>query len=118
MPVGYDDALFPCALHYRQVSRKFLHRIPPRLMSDTVRDIERTFAFFDLNDKQMIGADELRRILHAINVKKTNDECQDIVNNFDLNDDGRIDFHEFIFALARSIKHDVFTLNDIHQRFM
>jgi Ca2+-binding EF-hand superfamily protein len=103
--------------HQKKLSNKLLNTVPPRLMSDTVREIFNTFIFFDLNANEMIEINELKRILNALNIKKTNDECQDIINTYDLNNDQMIDFHEFIFALARLIKHDVFTLNDIQQRF-
>ena len=103
--------------HHQKLASKFLRPVPPPLMSNTVREIENTFAFFDLNADNMIDADELRRVLHAVNVKKTNEECQEMLNVYDLNGDGKLDLHEFVTALARLIKHDVFTLNDIHQRF-
>lgn len=91
--------------------------IPPRLMSDTVREIFNTFTFFDLNANQLIEINELKRILNALNLKKTTEECYEIINTYDLNNDQMLDFHEFIFALARLIKHDIFTLNDIQQKF-
>ncbi len=103
--------------HHRKTSNKLTNSVPPRLMSDTVRDIFNTFSFFDLNANQFIEINELKRILHALNFKKTTDECDEIINIYDLNNDQMIDFHEFIFALARLIKHDVFTLLDIQQRF-
>src|SRR4051812_14304038 len=103
--------------HYKKISNKLINTVPPRLMSDTVRDILNTFKFFDLNANQFIEINELKRILNALNFKKTIDECYDIINIYDLNNDQMIDFHEFVFALARLIKHDVLTLIDIHQRF-
>lgn len=103
--------------HYRSISKKFLHSIPPRLMSDTVQEIFHAFTFFDLNANQFIEIKELKTIFQALNMKKNDDQCSDIIDMYDLNNDQRIDFHEFIFALARLIKHDVFTLVDIQQRF-
>lgn len=86
-------------------------------MSDTVQEIFQAFTFFDLNANQFIESKELKSVFHALNIKKTDDQCSDIIEMYDLNNDQRIDFHEFIFALARLIKHDVFTLVDIQQRF-
>lgn len=103
--------------HHRKISNQLMNTVPPRLMSETVRNILNTFTFFDLNANQFIEINELRRILNALNFKKTTEECYDIINTYDLNNDQMIDFHEFIFALARLIKHDVFTLIDIQQRF-
>jgi Ca2+-binding EF-hand superfamily protein len=103
--------------HHKKISNKLMNTVPPRLMSDTVRNILNTFTFFDLNANQFIEINELKRILNALNFKKTTDECYDIIHTYDLNNDQMIDFHEFIFALARLIKHDVFTLIDIQQRF-
>jgi Ca2+-binding EF-hand superfamily protein len=103
--------------HHRRISNKLLNTVPPRLMSDTVRDIFNIFTFFDLNANHFIEINELKRILNALNLKKTTEECYEIINNYDLNNDQMIDFHEFIFAIARLIKHDVFTLIDIQQRF-
>ncbi|CAF0974443.1 unnamed protein product [Rotaria sp. Silwood1] len=94
-----------------------MNTVPPRLMSETVHDILNTFTFFDLNANQFIEINELKRIFNALNFKKTTDECHEIIQIYDLNNDQMIDFHEFIFALARLIKHDVFTLIDIQQRF-
>ena len=106
----------PCR-HHEKLIGKYLTSVPARLMADTVRELRAAFDFFDLNANQQIGLDDLRRIFQAVNMKKTNEECQEILNIYDLNNDGKIDFHEFTFALARLIKHDVFNLNDIHQRF-
>ena len=103
--------------HHQKISNKLINTVPPRLMSETVSTIVNIFSFFDLNANQFIEVHELRRILNALNFKKTTDECLDIINTYDLNNDEKIDFHEFIFALARLIKHDVFTLLDIQQRF-
>jgi hypothetical protein len=112
-----ENSIPTISYHHKKISNKLMNTVPPRLMSETVQDIFNTFTFFDLNANQLIEINELRRILNALNFKKTNDECQDIINTYDLNNDHMIDFHEFIFALARLIKHDVFTLIDIQQRF-
>jgi Ca2+-binding EF-hand superfamily protein len=103
--------------HHKKISNKLINTVPPRLMSDTVDDILNTFTFFDLNANHLIEINELKCILNALNLKKTTEECYDIINIYDLNNDQMIDFHEFILALARLIKHDVFTLIDIQQRF-
>jgi len=118
MQTTIPENSFPnLSYHHKKISNKLMNTVPPRLMSDTVRNILNTFTFFDLNANQFIEIDELRRILNALNFKKTTDECYDIIHTYDLNNDQMIDFHEFIFALARLIKHDVFTLIDIQQRF-
>lgn len=116
--IDKENLISTASYHHRKTSNKLLNTVPPRLMSETVQDILNTFTFFDLNANQFIEINELKRILNALNLKKTTDECQEIINTYDLNNDQMIDFHEFIFALARLIKHDVFTLIDIHQRFM
>ncbi|CAF1271661.1 unnamed protein product [Adineta steineri] len=112
-----EDSFSNLSYHHKKISNKLINTVPPRLMSETVRNIFHTFIFFDLNANQSIEINELKRILNALNFKKTIDECSNIINLYDLNNDQMIDFHEFIFALARLIKHDVFTLNDIQQRF-
>ena len=103
--------------HHKELASQLMNAVPPRLMSETVRDIRNAFTFFDLNANEQIEVNELRRILNALNFKKTNLECTDIIQTHDLNHDRTIDFPEFIFSLARLIKHDVFTLEDIQQRF-
>ena len=103
--------------HHKKISSKLLNTVPPRLTSETVRDIFDAFIFFDLNANQYIEISELKRIFNALNLKKTTIEYHEIINTYDLNDDQMIDFHEFTFALARLIQHDVFTLVDIQQRF-
>ncbi|CAF3290334.1 unnamed protein product [Rotaria socialis] len=112
-----DNSLSAISYHHEKISNKLMTTVPPRLMPETVEDILNTFTFFDLNANQCIEVNELKRILNALNFKKTTDECYEIINTYDLNNDQMIDFHEFIFALARLIKHDVFTLLDIQQRF-
>lgn len=111
------NSLLNVSHHHEKLSSKLMKTVPPRLMAETVHDILNTFTFFDLNSNQFIEINELKRILSALNIKKTTDECHEIINTFDLNNDQMIDFHEFIFALARLVKHDVFTLVDIQQRF-
>ncbi|CAF3791265.1 unnamed protein product [Rotaria sordida] len=112
-----ENPLSNISYHHEKISNKLMNTVPPRLMSETVQDILNTFIFFDLNANQFIEINELKRILNALNFKRTTDECHEIINIYDLNNDQMIDFHEFIFGLARLIKHDVFTLIDIQQRF-
>lgn len=103
--------------HYKKLPSKYVQTIPPRLMSDTVEEIFQTFQFFDFNGNQSIEINELKRLFQGLNMKKSSEQCRKHIRDYDLNGDEKIDFHEFIFAMARLIKHDVFTLNDIQQKF-
>lgn len=103
--------------HYEKLSRKHLNSVPSAVLPDTVAQIRSAFDFFDLNGNGTIELDEFRRILQALNIKKSLEESQNVFDPFDLNGDGKIDFPEFTFALARSVKNDVLNLEQIRDRF-
>ncbi|CAF0920404.1 unnamed protein product [Didymodactylos carnosus] len=115
--VDTSDSRITTSWHHRKLLGKLMAPVPSRLMPDTVREIYDAFSFFDLNANGHIEANELKRVLNALYFKKTEEESQDIINYFDLDGNQLLDFHEVIFAVARHIKHDVFTLADIQQRF-
>lgn len=98
--------------HFEKLSKKFFDRVPPRLSPSTIEQMIKSFAFFDLNANETIEVDELRRIFHAMNVKKSSDECEEILRHFDLNDDGKIDLIEFIFSLARLFRKKSTSIDD------
>jgi len=72
-------------------------RINRKLQSKEER-LRKVFKALDLDNSGKISADELKAALESINEKSTINikECEKLIKDADLNDDGEIDFEEFI----------------------
>lgn len=88
-----------------KLAKKFLHRVPTPLPIETIEQIRKTFDFFDFKANGKIEVNELRRILQALNMKKNDEECAEMIEENDLDGDGQLDFHEFLFALTRMLNN-------------
>ncbi|XP_043222966.1 calmodulin-2/4-like [Amphibalanus amphitrite] len=81
------------------------------VISKTSRDGERTreeadnamreaFKVFDKNGRGFIGVSDLRAVLHCLGERLTDEEIEDIIEEVDMDGDGRIDFIEFVRAVT------------------
>ncbi|KAE8730865.1 putative calcium-binding protein CML30 [Hibiscus syriacus] len=70
----------------------------------SLMEVKEAFDVFDENKDGFIDADELRNALFSLGFIKEaqGDDCERMIQGFDDNLDGRIDFNEFVKVLERS----------------
>ncbi|CAN6210691.1 unnamed protein product [Urochloa humidicola] len=69
----------------------------------TVEEARAAFAVFDRDGDGFIGAAELRSVLGSLGFRgAAADECQRMIDAYDEDKDGRIDFHEFVKLMETS----------------
>ncbi|XP_074663137.1 neo-calmodulin-like [Tubulanus polymorphus] len=59
-------------------------------------ELMRAFRVFDADGNGKISADELKKMLRKRGDKLTEEEMNDVMNNADINEDGFIDYEEFV----------------------
>lgn len=65
-----------------------------RHMSDNDREVQLMAAFqtFDLDRSGKISADELRKVMHNLGERLTDDEIDDMIREADIDGDGQINY--------------------------
>ena len=64
-----------------------------------VKAIRIFFQAHDTNGDEQISVDEIKAFKSALGDKITDEEAKEIVKSVDLNDDGQVNFKEFVFAV-------------------
>lgn len=62
-------------------------------------EFQEAFRVFDLNSDGFITANELHSVMTSLGEKITNDEIAEMIAEVDKDDDGRIDYEEFVRML-------------------
>ncbi|MBA0739320.1 hypothetical protein Gogos_012604 [Gossypium gossypioides] len=77
---------------FNEVSRLFEEEEP------SLDELKQAFDVFDVNKDGFIDAKELQRVLRVLGLKQglNLENCNKMIKNFDEDDDGRIDFKEFV----------------------
>ena len=66
-------------------------------MSETQKqEIKEAFDLFDTSGSGTIEAKELKVALRALGFEPSKEELKNLIGNFDKDNSGRIDFHEFL----------------------
>ena len=66
-------------------------------MSETQKkEIKEAFDLFDTSGSGTIEAKELKVALRALGFEPSKDDLKNLIGNFDKDNSGRIDFHEFL----------------------
>lgn len=73
----------------------------PHLSVETILDWNEAFKMFDQDKNGSISAKEVKQVLKALGQKPTTEEVKDIVNELDVNQDGSIQFEEFMTSMVR-----------------
>ncbi|XP_042516773.1 probable calcium-binding protein CML41 [Macadamia integrifolia] len=63
-------------------------------------DLKRGFEMFALKGSGFITTESLQRMFSALGYKISNEECKTVIQVFDLNGDGVLDFSEFQQLMA------------------
>ncbi|XP_062101175.1 probable calcium-binding protein CML44 [Humulus lupulus] len=66
-------------------------------VEEIIIDIVKVFKVFDQNDDRFISCEELQRVLIRLGlmVENSDRDCKSMINAFDANFDGKLDFEEF-----------------------
>ncbi|XP_069147216.1 calmodulin-like protein 7 [Solanum lycopersicum] len=78
---------------------------------DEDEDMQEAFNVFDQNGDGFITVDELKSVLGSLGLKQGGnvEDCKKMINNVDVDGDGRIDFMEFKRMMMRGVGFANFT---------
>ncbi|KAL6717916.1 hypothetical protein ACLMJK_004001 [Lecanora helva] len=76
------------------------------LTEEQVNDYKHVFSLFDQNGDGQISAEELGGIMRSLGQKPTQSELEDIVTELDTDNNGTIDFEEFLAMMTRVTKEE------------
>ncbi|KAL4586286.1 hypothetical protein LXL04_010922 [Taraxacum kok-saghyz] len=62
---------------------------------EKVEDLRKAFRMYEMDGTNCITADSLNRMLNRLGESRSVDECAGMINRFDLNGDGVLNFDEF-----------------------
>ncbi|KAF9291370.1 hypothetical protein BGZ68_004231 [Mortierella alpina] len=78
---------------------------PPTLDAQQVKDLQESFDTFDRNSDGTISRRELHALLHTVGHKVKAEGLEDLLKEFDVDQNGTINFTEFLNLADRLIKH-------------
>jgi len=58
---------------------------------------------FDKNGDGAIDVEELGQVMRSLNQEPTDEELKDMINDVDSDNNGRIDFNEFLTIMSRFV---------------
>ncbi|GAN06811.1 calmodulin [Mucor ambiguus] len=87
-----------------------------QLNDQQISEYRESFALFDKNGDGAIDAEELGQVMRSLNQDPTNEELKDMINDVDSDNNGRIDFNEFLTIMSRMKGNDE-TENDLLEAF-
>jgi calmodulin len=97
------DSLSPMPEEYKQLKRRpSLKDIHPKEYTD----YKKAFDMFDQNKDGFIDHVELLEVLKAIGHNPTHSELLDVFRDVDKNNDGKIEFREFLYLMRQSMVVD------------
>ncbi|KAF1804504.1 hypothetical protein V8B55DRAFT_1499840 [Mucor lusitanicus] len=87
-----------------------------QLNEQQISEYRESFALFDKNGDGAIDVEELGQVMRSLNQEPTNEELKDMINDVDSDNNGRIDFNEFLTIMSRMKGNDE-TENDLLEAF-
>ncbi|CAO3618426.1 unnamed protein product [Mucor fragilis] len=87
-----------------------------QLNEQQISEYRESFALFDKNGDGAIDLKELGQVMRSLNQEPTNEELKDMINDVDSDNNGRIDFNEFLTIMSRMKGADE-TENDLLEAF-
>ncbi|KAH0715202.1 hypothetical protein KY284_008107 [Solanum tuberosum] len=81
------------------------------IFTDEDEDMQEAFNMFDQNGDGFITVDELKSVLGSLRLKQGGnvEDCRKMINNVDVDGDGRVDFMEFKKMMMRGVGFASFT---------
>ncbi|KAF8364033.1 cal-8 [Pristionchus pacificus] len=84
---------------------EFLSVLKKQLINpDEERELKEVFRFFDRNGDGLISVEELSQVMMGLGEELTLTECKAMIREGDLDNDGMIDFREFICLIKSGSK--------------
>ncbi|MCJ1405472.1 hypothetical protein MMC11_008700 [Xylographa trunciseda] len=74
------------------------------LTEEQVSDFKEAFSLFDKNGDGQITSKELGTVMRSLGQNPSESELQDMINEVDADNNGTIDFPEFLTMMARKMK--------------
>ncbi|KAG5357677.1 Calmodulin [Yarrowia sp. C11] len=87
-----------------------------QLTEDQVAEFREAFSLFDKNNDGKITTKELGTVMRSLGQNPSESELADMINEVDANNDGTIDFAEFLTMMARKMK-DTDSEEEIREAF-
>ena len=108
---------------------KIPSKIAARLTAEQIAEFKEFFAFFNMDGDGVISAKELGAFMRATGETGTDSQFQDLINEWDANGNGAIDFHEFLTFLVHEMEYleatealrlsdDSFIMADVLKHFL
>ncbi|KAF9125232.1 hypothetical protein BGW39_007555 [Mortierella sp. 14UC] len=72
-----------------------------------VADLQESFDTFDRNNDGTISRSELHSLLHIVGHKVNNKGLEDLLTQYDIDESGTINFHEFKELAGRLMKNKI-----------
>ncbi|CAG8760325.1 13486_t:CDS:2 [Cetraspora pellucida] len=76
----------------------------PQLTEEQIADFKEAFGLFDKDGDGSITLKELGDVMKSLGHNPTETELRDMINEVDLDNNGTIDFNEFLNMMARKVK--------------
>jgi Ca2+-binding EF-hand superfamily protein len=77
------------------------------LTPQQIADFRDVFAVFDRNNDNSISASEILDVMASLGQDVTQEQLQDILNEYDIDNSGSIDFEEFLLMMCSKLKDSV-----------
>lgn len=75
-------------------------------------ELRQAFRVFDKAGNGYITSSDLRSVLQCLGEQLTEDEIEDMINEVDIDGDGRIDYDEFVASLKAERESSCITINE------
>ncbi|KAF2107167.1 hypothetical protein BDV96DRAFT_589806 [Lophiotrema nucula] len=120
-PVGLCTPLLHSRPPRKDTSPPFSAHIHPTAMADSlteeqVSEFKEAFSLFDKDGDGQITTKELGTVMRSLGQNPSESELQDMINEVDADNNGTIDFPEFLTMMARKMK-DTDSEEEIREAF-
>ncbi|KAK0392131.1 hypothetical protein NLU13_1629 [Sarocladium strictum] len=107
---------FPVASRYSIVDRFHTFKMADSLTEEQVSEFKEAFSLFDKDGDGQITTKELGTVMRSLGQNPSESELQDMINEVDADNNGTIDFPEFLTMMARKMK-DTDSEEEIREAF-
>lgn len=76
------------------------------LTEEQILEFKEVFMLFDKDNDGLISNKQLKKVMNSLGINSTESELRDMVNQIDMNNDGRVDFQDFLNLMCSKINTD------------